>query len=57
MIEHGYEHLAESFRGFYLSAWEVFLSDVKNMQSIRDCVKYGYHLLRGCFEASKEFVS
>jgi len=57
MVEHGYETLAGSFHGFYLSAWEVFLSEVKDLQAIRSCVKHGYQLLKGCFEASQEFIS
>lgn len=53
--EYGYEDLIHSFQGFYMSAWEVFLSDMRSSQAIRECVKHGYNLLKGCYEKSKAF--
>ncbi len=53
--EQGYKEIAQSYSGFYMSAWDVFLSDVKDSQAIRACVKHGYTLLKRCFEKSQDF--
>ena len=55
--EQGYNEIAQSYNGFYMSAWNVFLSDVKDSQAMRACVKHGYTLLRRCFEKSQDFCN
>lgn len=56
LSECGYDDLAEHYHGFYMTAWEVFLSNLKNSRAVRSCVKNGYSLLEGCYERSREFV-
>jgi len=53
--EEGYEEIVRSYRGFYMSAWDAFLSDFKDSQAIRACVKHGFALLKRCFEKSQDF--
>lgn len=54
--EYDYGDLADLYHGFYMAAWETFLTDFKDSRSLRECTKHGYYLLKRCFEESQSFI-
>ncbi|MHA1908718.1 MAG: hypothetical protein ACW98Y_15570 [Candidatus Thorarchaeota archaeon] len=52
----GLGQIADSYRGFYMSGWDLFLSDFKGLSAYRDVVNHGYNLLRQCIEEGKKFI-
>ena len=51
-----YEQIADSYRGFYMSGWDLFLSDFKSLSAYRSVVTHGYNLLKQCLEEGKKFI-
>lgn len=51
-----YESIADSYCGFYLSGWDLFLSEFKNLKAYRDVVTHGYNLLKQCLDEGRKFI-
>ena len=51
-----YEQIADSYRGFYMSGWDLFLSEFKSLNAYRSVVTHGYNLLKQCLEEGKKFI-
>ncbi|MFW9954311.1 MAG: hypothetical protein ACFFD3_07140 [Candidatus Thorarchaeota archaeon] len=51
-----YESIADSYRGFYMSGWDLFLSDFKSRSAYREVVTHGYNLLKQCHDEGKKFI-
>ncbi len=51
-----YEQIADSYRGFYESGWDLFLSEFKSREAFRSTVMYGHNLLKGCHEEGLKFI-
>ena len=51
-----YESIADSYRGFYMSGWDLFLSDFKSGRAFREVVTHGYNLLKQCFDEGKRLI-
>jgi hypothetical protein len=60
-IEHelrnqGYEQIADSYNGFYMSSWDLFLSEFKSSDAYRAVVTHGYYLLKQCLDEGKKLI-
>jgi hypothetical protein len=51
-----YETIADSYTGFYMSGWDLFLSDFKSGSAYRDVVTHGYNLLKQCVDEGKNLI-
>ncbi|MHA1935618.1 MAG: hypothetical protein ACW97A_10065 [Candidatus Thorarchaeota archaeon] len=45
-----YEQIADSYRGYYESGWELFLSEFKSREAFRSTLVNGYNLLKDCYK-------
>lgn len=52
--KHGYDRIGELYTDFYMSAWDLFLSDFKGLEEYRSVVENGYYLLKECVQQVKE---
>jgi len=52
----GYDQIAHSYRGFYESGWDLFLSEFKNLKAFRSVVNHGYNLLKQCLDEGRKFI-
>ncbi|MHA2188402.1 MAG: hypothetical protein ACW99V_09205, partial [Candidatus Thorarchaeota archaeon] len=50
-----YEQIADSYRRFYKSGWDLFLSEFKSREAFRSTVTHGHNLLRDCYEEGQKF--
>jgi hypothetical protein len=53
----GHSRICNSYRSYYMSAWEVFLSGFSDLAAFRECATHAYRVLRECYDASKEFAA
>jgi len=51
-----YSQIADSYRGFYMSGWELFLSEFRSLKAYRDVVTHGYNLLKQCHDEGKNLI-
>ncbi len=51
-----YEPIADSYRGFYMSGWDLFLSEFKSLSAYRNVVTHGYNLIKQCMDKGKRLI-
>ena len=51
-----YNQIADSYRGFYMSGWDLFLSDFKSGHAFREVVTNGYNLLKQCYDEGTNLI-
>ncbi|MGV9170503.1 MAG: hypothetical protein ACOC38_11255 [Promethearchaeia archaeon] len=51
--KHSYDKIGELYTDFYMSAWDLFLSDLKGLEEYRLVVESGYYLLGECIQQLK----
>jgi hypothetical protein len=51
-----YEQIADLYRGFYESGWDLFLSEFKSREAFRSTVTYGHNLLKDCYEEGLKYI-
>ena len=49
-----HEQIADNYRGFYMSGWDLFLSEFKSLSAYRNVVTHGYNLLKQCLDEGKK---
>ncbi|MDF1540302.1 MAG: hypothetical protein P1Q69_15515 [Candidatus Thorarchaeota archaeon] len=54
--EQYYDQIADSYRGFYMSGWDLFLSEFKSLNAYRSVVIHGYNLIKQCMDEGKKFI-
>lgn len=54
--DQNYDQIAGFYKGFYMSGWDLFLSEFKSMSAYRNVVTHGYYLLKQCMDEGKKFI-